>query len=127
MIDRQAVVRSLSDAIANMDQAASQRLAAKALAAGIDARDILADGIMAGMRAASLQEASIITLSTMMTTGMDSMAAVVDLLAKRGIRDRFKVIIGGAPVSRAFADRIGADGYARSTPEAVRLVRSLVA
>lgn len=70
--------------------------------------------------------ASIIALSTLMTTTMEGMGAVVQQLSAEGIRDRFKVIVGGGPISQGFADRIGADGYAVNAADAIRLARSLV-
>jgi dimethylamine corrinoid protein len=71
--------------------------------------------------------ANIIALSTLMTTTMEGMGAVVRQLSEEGIRDRFKVIVGGGPISQGFADRIGADGYAVNAADAIRLARSLVA
>jgi dimethylamine corrinoid protein len=70
--------------------------------------------------------AGIIALSTLMTTTMDGMAAVIRQLSEEGIRERFKVIVGGGPLSQGFADRIGADGYAVNAADAIRLARSLV-
>jgi dimethylamine corrinoid protein len=70
--------------------------------------------------------AVIIALSTLMTTTMDGMAAVIRQLSEEGIRERFKVIVGGGPLSQGFADRIGADGYAVNAADAIRLARSLV-
>ena len=70
--------------------------------------------------------ADIIALSTLMTTTMDGMGEVVRQLNDQGIREQFKVIVGGGPISQGFADRIGADGYAVNAADAVRLARSLV-
>jgi corrinoid protein of di/trimethylamine methyltransferase len=71
-------------------------------------------------------QASVIALSTLMTTTMDGMAEVIQLLQNAKIRERFKVIVGGGPISQSFADRIGADGYAAGAPAAVKLVKRLV-
>jgi corrinoid protein of di/trimethylamine methyltransferase len=71
--------------------------------------------------------AELILLSSLMTTTMESMADVVKLLTEQGVRDRFKVAVGGGPISKAFSDKIGADGYGKNAAEAVRLCRSLVA
>jgi dimethylamine corrinoid protein len=71
------------------------------------------------------ENADIIALSTLMTTTMDAMAEVVETLQKTNLRERFKVIVGGGPISSAFADRIHADGYANSAPNAVKLVKRL--
>jgi methylmalonyl-CoA mutase cobalamin-binding domain/chain len=70
--------------------------------------------------------ARIIALSTLMTTTMDGMAEVIRLLQAAKLRERFKVIVGGGPISQAFADRIGADGYAAAAPAAVKLAKHLV-
>jgi corrinoid protein of di/trimethylamine methyltransferase len=69
--------------------------------------------------------ADIIGLSTLMTTTMKGMAKVVDLLKERGIRERYKVMVGGGPISKSFSDKIGADGYAHNAAEAVRLAKTL--
>jgi corrinoid protein of di/trimethylamine methyltransferase len=69
--------------------------------------------------------AELILLSSLMTTTMDAMEDVVKQLKDRGIRDKFKVAVGGGPISQAFADRIGADGYGRNATDAVRLCKSL--
>ncbi|MDR2785318.1 MAG: corrinoid protein [Treponema sp.] len=69
----------------------------------------------------------LILLSSLMTTTMDNMEEVVRLLQKGGIREQFKVVVGGGPISQAFADRIAADGYARNANDAVRLCKELLA
>jgi corrinoid protein of di/trimethylamine methyltransferase len=71
-------------------------------------------------------EASVIALSTLMTTTMDGMSEVINLLNQAHVRKSFKVIVGGGPISQSFADRIGADGYAAGAPAAVKLVKQLV-
>jgi corrinoid protein of di/trimethylamine methyltransferase len=71
--------------------------------------------------------AELILLSSLMTTTMDNMAEVVRILEKRGIREKFKVAVGGGPISKVFADKIGADGYAKNANEAVALCRELTA
>ena len=71
-------------------------------------------------------KASVIALSTLMTTTMDGMAEVIKLLEKANVRERFKVIVGGGPISQSFANRIGADGYAAGAPAAVKLVKQLI-
>lgn len=69
----------------------------------------------------------LILLSSLMTTTMDNMEEVIRILKREGIRERFKVAVGGGPISQAFADRIGADGYAKNANEAVRLCNELLA
>ena len=69
----------------------------------------------------------IVAVSTLMSTSMAHMKTLIDALEKEGLRDNVKVIVGGAPVSRAFAEKIGADGYSSNAAEAVRLVKKLLA
>jgi len=54
------------------------------------------------------------------------MKDVVDELKQQGLRDQVKVIIGGSPVSKKYADAIGADGYGNDAAQAITLVRSLL-
>ena len=70
--------------------------------------------------------ADLIAISTLMTTTMDGMAEVIRILKTENIRDQFKVIIGGAPISQSFADRIGADGYSAKASAAVVLAKRLL-
>jgi corrinoid protein of di/trimethylamine methyltransferase len=69
--------------------------------------------------------AQIIAVSTLMTTTMDGMAEVVRILEGNKRRNLHQVVVGGGPVSSAFAKKIGADGYAPNASDAVRLVRDL--
>jgi len=71
-------------------------------------------------------DAKIIALSTLMTTTMDGMAEVINILNQQEIREKFKVMVGGGPISQGFAEKIGADGYSLNAAEAVRLARKLV-
>jgi len=86
-------------------------------------RDIPPEAFVARAREAG---ARIIALSTLMTTTMDAMADVIRLLKEENIREEFVVMVGGGPISQAFADRIGADGYAHDASEAARLAQRLV-
>jgi len=69
----------------------------------------------------------ILGLSALLTTTMPQMKAVIDALKQKGLRDRVKVMVGGAPVNEKFARDIGADGYAPDGAEAVNLARKLMA
>jgi corrinoid protein of di/trimethylamine methyltransferase len=66
-----------------------------------------------------------ILLSSLMTTTMDAMADVIRILNEKNIRDKFKVAVGGGPISQSFADRIGADGYSSNAADAVRMCKRL--
>ncbi|MDR3599084.1 MAG: corrinoid protein [Desulfosporosinus sp.] len=72
-------------------------------------------------------EPDILALSALLTTTMPGMKDIIDLLKEQGLRDKVKVIIGGAPVSREYADTIGADGYAPDAGSAVELCKQLLA
>jgi len=69
----------------------------------------------------------ILGMSALLSTTMPNMGKVIDLLKERGLRERVKVIVGGAPVNEEFAKSIGADGYAPEAGSAVELVKKLVA
>jgi corrinoid protein of di/trimethylamine methyltransferase len=69
---------------------------------------------------------NIIALSTLLTTTMPWMKNTIDTLKREGLRDKVKVMIGGAPVTKRFAEEIGADGYSENAAGAVELARSLV-
>lgn len=71
--------------------------------------------------------AHVIAMSALLTTTMPNMKNTVDALVEAGIRDDVKVMIGGAPVTQAYADEIGADGYAPDASRAATLARELVA
>jgi len=71
------------------------------------------------------EKAKIIVISTLMTTTMEGMSEVIELLNKENIRENFKVMIGGGPISEGYADKIGADGYSVNAAEAVKLAKRL--
>jgi trimethylamine corrinoid protein len=71
--------------------------------------------------------ADLICLSALLTTTMLGQRRVVERLRERGLRDRFKVLVGGAPVSRAWAAEIGADGYGENALAAVKQAAALAA
>ncbi|CAB1055460.1 Uncharacterized corrinoid protein [Olavius sp. associated proteobacterium Delta 1] len=68
----------------------------------------------------------ILGLSALLTTTMPQMQLVINALEEAGLRNQLKVIVGGAPVNKKFADDIGADGYARDGGEVITLVKSLL-
>ncbi len=70
--------------------------------------------------------ASVIGLSALLTTTMAGMRDVVELVRDRGLADEIRVIVGGAPLSQAFADEIGAAGYGYDAGSAVELVKRLM-
>jgi 5-methyltetrahydrofolate--homocysteine methyltransferase len=68
----------------------------------------------------------VLGLSALLTTTMPEMKNVINLLQDRGIREKVKVMIGGAPVDADFAERIGADAYGKDAAEAVTIARSFI-
>jgi corrinoid protein of di/trimethylamine methyltransferase len=79
------------------------------------------------VRKAVEEKPHILGLSALLTTTMPQMKKVIEGLAKAGLRDKVKVMVGGAPVSPTFARQIGADGYAADAGEAVEVAKKLVA
>lgn len=71
-------------------------------------------------------DAKFIMMSTLMTTTMENMKKVIDMLKERGLRDKFIVMIGGGPVSESFAQKIGADAYSENATEAVKVAKSFI-
>jgi methanogenic corrinoid protein MtbC1 len=69
--------------------------------------------------------ASLVGLSALLTTTMGSQKTVIDALSAAGLRDRVKVMVGGAPVTHKWAHDIGADGYASDAVSAVDLAKRL--
>ena len=69
----------------------------------------------------------IIGMSALLTTSMPAMKEVIDLFVKDGIREKFRFIVGGAPLSKKFAEEIGADGYGEDAQSGVELVKRLLA
>ncbi|MFW9831195.1 MAG: corrinoid protein [Candidatus Thorarchaeota archaeon] len=70
-------------------------------------------------------DADIIAMSALLTTTMERMQETIDLLKKEQLDQRIKVMIGGAPVSQQFADKIDADGYGVDFNQAVRIAKRL--
>lgn len=74
---------------------------------------------------AEKENADVICMSTLMTTTMPGMKKVIDMLKEKNIRDKYKVMIGGGPVSQKFADNIGADLYAVDANSAVKKLKEV--
>ena len=72
-------------------------------------------------------DADIIALSSLMTTTMPFMRDLVDALNSAGNRDKYKVLVGGGPVTKEWAKAIGADAYGKDAAEAVRVAKELLA
>jgi len=85
--------------------------------------DVPADKFVQAVRD---QKPDIVGLSALLTTTMPAMKTIIDALESAGLRSQVKVMVGGAPVTEAFAESIGADGFAPDASRAVTLARSLV-
>lgn len=70
--------------------------------------------------------ANMIGISALMTTTLQGQRAIIDLLKEEGLRDKVKVMVGGAPATQAWADKIGADCYAENASEAVAKAKELL-
>ena len=73
------------------------------------------------------KRAGLVAMSALLTTTMNSMKTTVEAIKAAGVRDKVKIMIGGAPVTQKYADEIGADGYSTNANSAVALARKLVA
>jgi len=88
------------------------------LGTGVSATDFVA--------AAREHDAQIIGMSALLTTTLPHMAETIAALKEAGLRDRVKVMVGGAPVTAAYAEEIGADGYGANAGMAVERAKELV-
>ncbi len=86
-------------------------------------KDIDPDGFVEAIKK---HEPDIVGMSALLTTTMRAMESTIKAMAEAGVRDRVKVMIGGAPVTQDFADQIGADGYASNAASAAELAKRLV-
>lgn len=86
-------------------------------------RDVPAENFINTVKNEKVQ---VVAMSTLMSTSTANMRKVIEILENEGLRNSVKVIVGGAPVSKSFAEKIGADGYSENAVEAVRLVNALL-
>ncbi|GIL12077.1 MAG: corrinoid methyltransferase [Chloroflexota bacterium] len=94
--------------------------------AGFAIRDLGVNAAPEKFVQAAAEGAQIVAMSALLTTTMPSMKVTVEALKAAGLRERVKVMIGGAPVTQAYADEIGADGYSPDASSATRLAKSLL-
>ena len=73
------------------------------------------------------KNANIVAMSALLTTTMPAMKATIDAFKQAGLREQVKILIGGAPITRKYADEIGADGYSDNAPAAVTLAKKTLA
>jgi len=72
------------------------------------------------------KQANIVAMSALLTTTMPSMKTTIDALKQAGVRNKVKVLIGGAPITQKYAEEIGADGYSENAVGAVALAKKAV-
>ncbi|MBN1147761.1 MAG: corrinoid protein [Anaerolineales bacterium] len=94
--------------------------------AGFEVQDLGVDVDPEAFVEAAQAGAQVIGMSALLTTTMSNMKNTVEMLKAAGLRDKVKVIIGGAPVTDAYAQQIGADGFAPDASSATRRVRELL-
>ncbi len=96
--------------------------------AGFEVTDLGAD-VPAEKFIAAIEEkkANVVALSALLTVTMPAMRTTIEALKQAGVREKVKVMVGGAPVTQQFAEEIGADGYSDNASAAVGLARKLVA
>lgn len=95
--------------------------------AGFEIRDLGIDVAAEDFLAALQSEpADILALSALLTTTLPSMIQTIEAVKAAGLRDKVKIMIGGAPVTEAYAKKIGADGYSPDASRAVSLAEALM-
>jgi len=95
--------------------------------AGFEVKDIGKDVAPEGfVEAVKEFEPDVVGMSALLTTTMRAMESTIKVLEEAGLRDKVKIMIGGAPVTQAFADQIGADGYASNAASAAELAKKFV-
>ena len=78
------------------------------------------------LKAVKEESPDILAMSALLTTTSAEQKNVIEGLAKAGLRDKVKVIVGGSPINQEFADLIGADGYGATAPEGVKMVKKFL-
>jgi 5-methyltetrahydrofolate--homocysteine methyltransferase len=85
--------------------------------------DVSPDAFVAAVKE---HQPNFIAMSALLTTTMPSMQSTIEALKDAGLRDKVKVLIGGAPITDVYAEKIGADGYAPDASRAVTLAKAMV-
>ncbi|MCG3222159.1 MAG: corrinoid protein [Candidatus Heimdallarchaeota archaeon] len=102
-------------------------VAAMLSAEGFEVHDLGADVPVSTFIEKAIEvDANLICISALLTTTMVGQKKLIDSLKEKNLRDRFKVLIGGAPVSKQWVEEIGADGSAENAISAVKLAKKLV-
>ena len=94
--------------------------------AGFEVKDLGVDVAPETFVQAAQSGVQVIGMSALLTTTMPNMQRTIEALSNAGVRDKVKVIVGGAPVTEDYAKRIGADAFAPDASSATRVIRKLV-
>ncbi|RPJ25784.1 MAG: cobalamin-binding protein [Chloroflexi bacterium] len=96
--------------------------------AGFEVKDLGVDvPVEKFIQATQDEKPDIVAMSALLTTTMQMMKQTIDAIGAAGLRDKVKIIIGGAPVTETFANEIGADGFSQDASRAVGVAKSLIA
>ena len=95
--------------------------------AGFEVVDLGVDASPDVCRRGQAGRPDVIAMSALLTTTMPAMKTTIEALVEAGVRDQVKVLIGGAPVTQAYADQIGADGYAADASSAASQAKEILA
>ena len=87
-------------------------------------RDVSVETVV---KEAIAQKVDVIAGSALMTTTMPAQKDIIRILEEEGVRDQFKCVFGGAPVSEDWVKKIGADGYSENACDAIEMIKSLIA
>ena len=97
-------------------------------AAGFEVIDLGRDvSVETVVKEAVAQNVDVIAGSALMTTTMPAQKDIIRILEEEGVRDQFKCVFGGAPVSEDWVKKIGADGYSENACDAIEMIKSLIA
>ncbi|HZE06046.1 MAG TPA: corrinoid protein [Solirubrobacteraceae bacterium] len=94
--------------------------------AGFEVEDLGNDVYPQRFVEAAQRGADVIAISALLTTTMTNMPSVIDAIRAAGLRDRVRIVIGGAPITQEYCDAIGADGYAKTAASAVGMVQDVL-
>ena len=94
--------------------------------AGFEIDDLGTDVYPERFVEAARDGADVIAMSALLTTTMTNMDHVVQAIDGAGLREKVRIVIGGAPITQAYCDEIGADGYAKTASSAVRMVQGVL-
>jgi methanogenic corrinoid protein MtbC1 len=112
-------IHEIKDAVINGKHKEIEDMVSRLLKDGVDPKRLIDEGMIAAMDVVGEKFAN-------SEIFVPEMKKVIDALDSQGLRKAIKVMVGGAPVDKKFADAIGADGYGADAAEAVRLARALL-